>query len=277
MAFDIGMRGSLSFVAGAVKARSLTHERRAGTGRYPGRGAGTRREAARRPSRRSPPNRPTRSSRSRPTIPSPRSFSAHRTARAAMRLRRSRSSSRSPPPSRAGRRALRTRARARDCRARRRSGRRAARAPCSCKPDDGRCLARARRSPARRMGDAQGADAAYAQHIRPRRAIRACSNPRRRSGEGRIAVAEPLLRDHLKQIPDRRGGDPHAGRGRGAPRPLRRRREPARALPGTGAGLQRRAAQLRRRAAPAEQAGRGARARSTGCSRPNRATRAAAT
>ena len=72
--------------------------------------------------------------------------------------------------------------------------------------------------------------------------------------ENRIPQAEALLREHLKQSPDRRRRDPHAGRGRRAPRPPRRRRKPARALPGARAGLPRRAAELRAGAQSRQQA-----------------------
>ena len=60
-------------------------------------------------------------------------------------------------------------------------------------------------------------------------------------------------------VSDRRRRHPHAGGNRFAHRALRRRRKPAHALPRTGARLQGRSSQLRRGAAPEQQAGRSAR------------------
>jgi len=51
------------------------------------------------------------------------------------------------------------------------------------------------------MGDAAGADQAYAQHIRNSTHDPRLLEPALALAEGRIAVAEPLLRNHLKQFP----------------------------------------------------------------------------
>ncbi|HEX9207102.1 MAG TPA: sulfotransferase [Steroidobacteraceae bacterium] len=51
------------------------------------------------------------------------------------------------------------------------------------------------------MGDAPGADAAYASHVRASTRDPRLLEPALALSEGRIAVAEPLLRSHLKQFP----------------------------------------------------------------------------
>lgn len=51
------------------------------------------------------------------------------------------------------------------------------------------------------MGDTQGADAAYASHVRASTRDPRLLEPALALSEGRIAVAEPLLRAHLKQHP----------------------------------------------------------------------------
>jgi len=51
------------------------------------------------------------------------------------------------------------------------------------------------------MGDTAGADQAYAQHIRNSTHDPRLLEPALALAEGRIAVAEPLLRNHLKQFP----------------------------------------------------------------------------
>ncbi|MGB7739338.1 MAG: sulfotransferase [Steroidobacteraceae bacterium] len=51
------------------------------------------------------------------------------------------------------------------------------------------------------MGDAEGADQAYANHIRNSTRDPRLMEPALALAEGRIAVAEPLLRNHLKQFP----------------------------------------------------------------------------
>jgi len=51
------------------------------------------------------------------------------------------------------------------------------------------------------MGDTEGADQAYANHIRNSTRDPRLMEPALALAEGRIAVAEPLLRNHLKQFP----------------------------------------------------------------------------
>jgi len=51
------------------------------------------------------------------------------------------------------------------------------------------------------MGDTQGADAAYANHVRASTRDPRLLEPALALSEGRIAVAEPLLREHLKKYP----------------------------------------------------------------------------
>lgn len=51
------------------------------------------------------------------------------------------------------------------------------------------------------MGDTAGADAAYAQHVRHATRDPRLLEPALALAEGRIAAAEPLLRQHLKQFP----------------------------------------------------------------------------
>lgn len=51
------------------------------------------------------------------------------------------------------------------------------------------------------MGDTAGADAAYASHVRASTRDPRLLEPALALSEGRIAVAEPLLREHLKQFP----------------------------------------------------------------------------
>ena len=84
--------------------------------------------------------------------------------------------------------------------------------------------------------------------------------------DNRLAVAERLLARFPQAPSDRRRRDPHAGRGRRAARPLRRRRDAARALPGAGARLRAGAAQLCDRAATARTRPSRRWPRSIGCS-----------
>ena len=108
------------------------------------------------------------------------------------------------------------------------------------------------------VGDAAGADAAYAQHIKA-----STRDPRLLTAaaalcENEIPQAEALLRAHLKQFPT----DVAAMRMLAEVAARLRRFEDAEtllvALPGARAELRGRAAQLCGCAAPAEQAGRGA-------------------
>ncbi len=116
------------------------------------------------------------------------------------------------------------------------------------------------------MGDTAGADAAYAQHIRASTRDPRLLEPALALCEGRIAVAEALLREHLKQSSDRR-------RRRSACWPKWPRASAATPMPRTccarclelAPGFTRGAPQLRAGAAPAEQAGRGAARRSSSC------------
>ena len=126
------------------------------------------------------------------------------------------------------------------------------------------------------MGDTAGADPAYAQHIRNSTRDPRLLEPALALAEGRIAVAEPLLREHLKQPPTdvaaiRMLAEVAARLGRygDAENLLARCLELA---PGFKAARHNYAVVLHRNNKPARRW-----SRSTSCSRPSRATRASAT
>ena len=146
------------------------------------------------------------------------------------------------------------------------------------KPDIGRCLARCSAITIRRWATRSAADAAYANHIQVFDARSALARSRRRRWPKTGSPSpRPLLREHLKQFPTdvaaiRMLAEVAARLGRyaDAENLLARCLELA-------PGLQRRAPQLRRGPAPAEQGRPRPSRKSTGCSRSSRATRVCAT
>ena len=108
------------------------------------------------------------------------------------------------------------------------------------------------------MDDAEGADLAYANHVRYSTRDPQLLAAATALCENRIPEAEALLREHLKRAPTDVAAIRMLAEVAAAPGPQRRRREPAGALPGTGARLPRRAPELRAGAASLQQAGRGA-------------------
>ena len=73
----------------------------------------------------------------------------------------------------------------------------------------------------RLAGDAAGADAAYAQHIRASVRDPALMAAARALCDERLGEAERLMQGPPEDRADRRRGDPHAGRARRPHRPLR--------------------------------------------------------
>ena len=121
------------------------------------------------------------------------------------------------------------------------------------------------------LGDVQGADSAYAQHIKAATRDPRLLAPAAALCDGKIPVAEQLLRQHLKRFPTdvvaiRMLAEVAARLGRYA-----RLRDVARPVPGAGSGLQRGPAQLCAGAAAAGSPRRStARGGATAAGRPDR-------
>ena len=231
---------------------------------------------ARERSRRWPRSRPTRSCGPSPVTLSRRCSSASRNAAAAMPRARRDPRAAGPRPAGWAPRALRTRRDAGDL------GR--GDAAVAVAATRGRSSSRTSATPggcsaitSRRWATATAPTPPTRNHIKASTRDPRLLAPAAALCDNRIPEAESLLQAAPEAVPDRRRGDPHARRGRRAARALRRRRDSCSPAAWSSRRASGRATQLRAGAAPAEQDRRGARARSTGCWPPSRATRAAAT